>query len=79
MRAHNAQKNALKPWQRKQWVIPPPSLPQEANADFVCAMEDVLEVYPRPYDPARPVVRSASHWWLKPARRCRSSLASPSG
>ncbi|MDS4020410.1 MAG: IS630 family transposase [Candidatus Competibacter sp.] len=44
-------KNELKPWLRKQWVIPP-----EANADFVCAMEDVLEVYTRPYDPARPVV-----------------------
>jgi len=36
---------------RKQWVIPP-----QANAEFVCAMEDVLEVYTRPYDPARPVV-----------------------
>jgi hypothetical protein len=31
-------------------------LPKEANADFVCAMEDVLEVYTRPYDPRRPVV-----------------------
>ena len=31
-------------------------LPKEANADYVCAMEDVLEVYTRPYDPARPVV-----------------------
>ena len=30
--------------------------PPEASADFVCAMEDVLEVYTRPYDPARPVV-----------------------
>jgi hypothetical protein len=36
---------------KKQWVIPP-----KANADFVCAMEDVLEVYQRPYDPRRPVV-----------------------
>jgi len=36
---------------RQQWVIPP-----QANADFVCAMEDVLAVYTRPYDPARPVV-----------------------
>jgi len=32
-------------------VIPPP-----ANAEFVCAMEEVLEVYTRPYDPTRPVV-----------------------
>lgn len=31
-------------------------IPPQANADFVCAMEDVLEVYTRPYDPARPVV-----------------------
>ena len=31
-------------------------IPPEANADFVCAMEDVLEVYQRPYDPKRPVV-----------------------
>ena len=51
MRAHDAQKNQIKPWLRKQWVIPP-----QANADFVCAMEDVLEVYTRPYDPTHPVV-----------------------
>jgi transposase len=31
-------------------------LPPEQNADFVCAMEDVLEVYQRPYDPRNPVV-----------------------
>lgn len=28
----------------------------EASAEFVCAMEDVLEVYARPYDAAHPVV-----------------------
>ncbi|MBF0584925.1 MAG: IS630 family transposase [Magnetococcales bacterium] len=44
-------KNELKPWLREQWVIPP-----NVNADFVCAMEDVLGVYMRPYDPKRPVV-----------------------
>ena len=33
------------------WCIPP-----KASAEFVCGMEDVLEVYHRPYDPARPVV-----------------------
>ena len=44
-------KNALKPWRERQWVIPP-----EQNAAFVCAMEDVLEVYQRPYDATRPVV-----------------------
>src|SRR5262249_26427398 len=39
------------PWLREQWVLPP-----EVDAEFVCAMEDVLEVYQRPYDPERPVV-----------------------
>lgn len=33
------------------WVILP-----EQNADFVCQMEQVLDVYKRPYDPGRPVV-----------------------
>ena len=31
-------------------------IPPEANGEFVAAMEDVLEVYKRPYDPKRPVV-----------------------
>jgi hypothetical protein len=31
-------------------------IPPGASADFVCAMEDVLEVYSRPHDPSRPVV-----------------------
>jgi len=35
----------------KQWCIPP-----KANGEFVWKMEDVLEVYKRPYDPQRPVV-----------------------
>lgn len=35
----------------KQWCIPP-----KANAEFVWKMEDVLEVYRRPYDARRPVV-----------------------
>src|SRR5258708_2945104 len=33
------------------WVIPP-----EANAEFVASMEEVLETYAKPYDPARPVL-----------------------
>jgi len=41
----------LKPWLKRQWVIPP-----DQDADFVCAMEDVLEVDQRPYDPERPGV-----------------------
>jgi DDE superfamily endonuclease len=47
----HAQKNDLKPWRQQHWVIPP-----QANAEFVCAMEEVLEVYTRPYDPQRPQV-----------------------
>jgi len=31
-------------------------IPPQANADFVCAMEDVLELYHEAYDPLRPVV-----------------------
>ena len=30
---------------KQSWCIPP-----DQSADFVCAMEDVLEVYQRPYD-----------------------------
>ena len=41
----------MKPHLRRQWCIPP-----KADAEFVCRMEDVLEVYKRPYDPERPVV-----------------------
>lgn len=40
----------IKPWLHKQWCIP------EAGGRFVAKMEDVLAVYARPYDPARPVV-----------------------
>ena len=31
-------------------------IPEEANAEFVYAMEQVLQVYQRPYDPSNPVV-----------------------
>ena len=41
----------MKPWKRQQWVIPP-----EHNGDFVAHMEQVLDVYKRPYDPQRPMV-----------------------
>jgi len=44
-------KNELKPHKRLCWVIPP-----EQNADFVCQMEQVLDVYKRPYDPNHPVI-----------------------
>src|SRR5512132_1610765 len=45
------EKNELKPWLKEQWCIPP-----QANAAFVCQMEDVLEVYKLPYDIQRPVI-----------------------
>jgi hypothetical protein len=35
---------------KEQWCLP------EVNADYVWHMEDVLDVYTRPYDPARPLV-----------------------
>lgn len=36
---------------KEQWCIP-----QEKSADFVCAMENVLDVYHLPYNPKRPQV-----------------------
>lgn len=44
-------RNELKPWQKKEWCIPP-----EANAEFVYHMEDVLDVYKRPADSEHPIV-----------------------
>ena len=44
-------KNEIKPWLKEQWCLPP-----EADAEFVAAMADVLEVYHRPYDEKRPLV-----------------------
>lgn len=43
--------NELKPWLRKEWCIPPHS-----NAQFVYHMEDVLDVYQRPFDLKYPLV-----------------------
>ena len=40
-----SEKNRFKPWLRESWCIPP-----KANAEFVCAMEDVLEVYQRRFE-----------------------------
>ena len=36
---------------KESWCIPP-----KANAAFVCQMEDVLDIYKRPYDPKRPQI-----------------------
>ena len=44
-------KTQLAPHLKDYWCIPP-----EHNGAFVAAMEDVLKVYARPYDPKRPVV-----------------------
>ena len=41
----------MKPWLKKEWCIPP-----EQSGEFVAHMEDVLEVYTRPFDPQRPLV-----------------------
>ena len=49
--AAGLEENQLKPWLTQHWCIPP-----EHDAEFVWRMEDVLEVYTRPYDPRRPQV-----------------------
>jgi hypothetical protein len=46
-----AQENERRSWLRKQWLIPP-----KGSGDFVWRMEDILDVYTRPHDPARPPV-----------------------
>jgi hypothetical protein len=43
--------NELKPWQEEEWCIPP-----EQSGEFVCHMEDILEVYTQPEDPKHPLV-----------------------
>ena len=60
-KAHS-QKSAIKPWLKGQWSIPP-----KQDGSFVWRMEDVLEVYTRPYEERFPQVcleeRRASSWW----------------
>jgi hypothetical protein len=58
-------KNVLKPRLNDQWVIPP-----DGNA----ALEDVLEVYHRPRDPACPLVRldETSKQLIKETRPART-------
>ena len=50
-REAHSQKSALKPWLSGRWSIPP-----KQDASFVWRMEDVLEVYTRPYDERFPQV-----------------------
>ena len=42
----------MKPHLKEQWCLPP----GEPSGDFVAHMEDVLEVYHRPYNESKPVV-----------------------
>ena len=44
------EKNELKPWLNKYWCI------GKASGEYVAAMEDVLSVYKRPYNPRFPVI-----------------------
>lgn len=44
-------KREPRPWQVKSWCIDQPS------ARYVVQMDDVLDIYQRPYGPQRPVVR----------------------
>ena len=44
------QEHDLKPWRQQSWCIP------TLDEDFIAAMEDVLKVYQRPYNPSKPVV-----------------------
>jgi transposase len=40
----------LKPWREKMWCV------GELNEEYIAKVEDVLETYEKPYDPAEPVV-----------------------
>ena len=44
--------NELKPWREKMWCVP------KIDGEYVARMEDVLDLYAEPPDPARPVVCS---------------------
>jgi len=46
-----AARRVLKPWLKESWVIPP-----KENAEFVCQMEEVLELYTLKYDTDYPLV-----------------------
>jgi len=48
---HVMQANELKPWLNKEWCIPP-----KHSAEFVYYMEDILDIYLRPFDPRRPMI-----------------------
>ena len=66
-------KNKLRPHLRRCWVIPP-----KQNAAFVAAMEDVLDVYQRPYDANKHVVNMDEHP-LQLVKETRSPVATRPG
>ena len=61
----------MKPWLVEQWCLAP-----TADPAFVWQMEDVLDVYQRPFDPDRPVVclDETSRQLLADARPPRSAV-----
>ncbi len=44
-------KNEIKPWFQECWIITP-----QESAEFVCQMEEVLDLYTRAYDSDYPLV-----------------------
>lgn len=56
----HAKKNAVKPWLKQQWC-----LPKKHDGEFVWRMEDVLEVYHRPYNRRFPVICMDLHFLKK--------------
>ena len=46
-----AKKNGMTNRKIEYWVSPP-----EADGDFVAPMEEVLEIYAKPYNPAVPII-----------------------
>lgn len=60
-------KNKLQPHMNDYWCIP-----SKEDADFVACMEDVLDVYELPYNPARPVVCMDKA--IPTVRRCEGSV-----
>lgn len=61
----------LKPWRKKMWLV------ADLDEDYIAKMEDVLEVYERPYNPQEPMIcvdekPITLHADLRPASRRRS-------
>lgn len=44
------QEHELKPWREKMWCVP------ELTDEYIHRMEDILNIYERPYNPSRPVI-----------------------